>query len=638
MKDAGPLDTALRYAARGWQVLPLHWLLAPGTENAACSCQEGRGCDSKGKHPRYHPDDLPHGLNSATSDEAVIRKWWRRWPRANVGLATGEASGFWVLDVDTRHGGSETLAALVREHGPIPETVEAITGGGGRHVLFLMPDFEIRNVQRKPLALGAGLDVRGTGGLIAAEPSIHASGRGYVWEVSAHPDDIEIAPAPEWLLARVKAAISAREQSGAAAELPERIPHGTQHQALVSIAGSMRRRGCTADEIEAALLVINERRCERPGPPENIRKIAQSVAAYKPAEGRPGAAVRDDAPPERKTQQPQHAANGNGKAPLVPVPATYSAPDLDRMEFGEMLWAVPGIIPEGLTIFAGKQKNGKSWLACQAAIAVASPGGKALGRIAVENGEALYLGLEDSARRLKARMRKLLQGAEPPEALTFATEWPRMAQGGGAALMEWLKQHPKARLVVIDTLIRMWSKRAGGQGNAYEEDYAALQQFQRLAMQTGVAVVVVHHARKATSDDVFDEVSGSLGIQAAADTIVLMKRTRGQPTGMLHVTGRDVETVDLVIRWDPHAGWTLVGEADDAKRSAVEERILDGLREAETRLRPADLAPLIEMRRDVLKVYLWRMAEKGLVVSVDGWYSLPESNLSAQDDPFAESS
>src|SRR5690606_12483269 len=107
------LNHPLSYAALGWRVVPI----APG---------------SKAPSIRDWPD-------VATTDAELIRQWWSRWPDHGIGIACGPGSGLWVLDVDPRNGGDDSLATLTAEHGALPDTVEAITGGGGRHLLFRWP-------------------------------------------------------------------------------------------------------------------------------------------------------------------------------------------------------------------------------------------------------------------------------------------------------------------------------------------------------------------------------------------------------------------------------------------------------------------------------------------------------------------
>jgi len=237
------VDSAVAYARRGWPVLPLHTVTG-----GRCSC--GRGdCASPGKHPL-----TAHGLKSAVADEPIIREWWARWPDANVGIATGPASGLLVLDVDPRHGGDETLAELEARYGKLPDTVEALTGGGGRHLLFQHPGGSVGNSAGK---LGFGLDIRADGGYIVAPPSRHVTGRPYEWDVSSHPDDVPIAPAPAWLLELLRPACSHGTDSTEARDwlkLLQGARDGQRHAVAAQIAGHYLGIGWRPEEVEGRLL------------------------------------------------------------------------------------------------------------------------------------------------------------------------------------------------------------------------------------------------------------------------------------------------------------------------------------------------------------------------------------------------
>jgi putative DNA primase/helicase len=120
---------------------------------------------------------LKNWPSRATTDPKVIRGWYAKDPRSNLAIATGR--GFFALDIDHKSGGFESLAALEAEHGPLPPTVTAITGGGGRHYLYRydVERFTVCNSTK----VRPGIDTRGDGGCIVAAPSLHPSGRRYEW-------------------------------------------------------------------------------------------------------------------------------------------------------------------------------------------------------------------------------------------------------------------------------------------------------------------------------------------------------------------------------------------------------------------------------------------------------------------------
>jgi hypothetical protein len=174
------LVAALSYAARGIPVYPVHWPRPiSGGASLACSCPRGPECDRPAKHPL-----LRHGAKDATTDSGRLGHWWRRWPQANVGLATGIV--FDALDID----GPAGLAALRQLHqvaGPwLPGPLVA-TGGGGWHVWFAPTGLG----NRPPRGLDH-IDWRGRGGCVLAPRSRHICGRSYRWLVG-----LDQAPLPE---------------------------------------------------------------------------------------------------------------------------------------------------------------------------------------------------------------------------------------------------------------------------------------------------------------------------------------------------------------------------------------------------------------------------------------------------------
>ena len=168
------LSAALGYAEQfSWAVLPLR---VREKAPAIPKCRGGRG------------------YFDATTDLETIERLWREYPDSNVGVSC-IGSGFVALDVDPRHRGDRTLAEIERRYGPLPHTVRQLTGGGGEHILFGAP----RDLQPRG-SIGAGIDVKWRGFIVAA-PSVHPhTHRPYVWMPDYHPLRTAIAVPPEWLL------------------------------------------------------------------------------------------------------------------------------------------------------------------------------------------------------------------------------------------------------------------------------------------------------------------------------------------------------------------------------------------------------------------------------------------------------
>ena len=325
----------------------------------------------------------------------------------------------------------------------------------------------------------------------------------------------------------------------------------------------------------------------------------------------------------------QAQANAQAAAPPPPVIEMFTAAELMRMQLPETKWAVKGLLPEGLDILAGKPKLGKSWLAFNLAVAIAA-GGVALGTIEVEAGDVLYLALEDTKRRLQSRLRKLLsmQNSAAPVRLTLATAWPRADKGGLEALGQWLDAHRDARLVIIDTWARFRRVRVT-RGNEYEADYADAVEVKELADRHGVAVLPLHHCRKMEAADPFDEVSGTLGLTAGADAILVLRRARSQADATLHVTGRDVEEDELALRWDAaFAHWSILGNAQDYRITQEQQEVINELKKHGAKMKPAEMAVVLGKKHNTVKVLMWRMAEKGLLTPVKGgFYELPVTGV-----------
>ncbi len=241
---------ALAYAARGWSVIAMQ---------------------PQGKRPLVAWRDFQQ--RRASADE--IARWFQRWPDANVGIVTGRLSGIVVVDVDLRHGGPDSIAEAESAQGRLPPTVEAATGGGGRHLYYAHPGTTVAN----RVALRPGIDLRGDGGCVVAPPSVHPSGRRYAWVDGQGPDEIALAPLPRHFAARAGTA----NPGGHAREhwrelIRDDILEGRRNDTLASLTGHLLWREVDVDVVLELMLAWNRAHCRPPLPDDEVARVVQSIA------------------------------------------------------------------------------------------------------------------------------------------------------------------------------------------------------------------------------------------------------------------------------------------------------------------------------------------------------------------------
>lgn len=295
---------------------------------------------------------------------------------------------------------------------------------------------------------------------------------------------------------------------------------------------------------------------------------------------------------------------------------------LDAQEFPPLAWMVPDLVPEGMTMLVGGPKIGKSWLSLSIALAVSS-GGYALGVVPCGRPRpVLLLALEDGDRRLQGRARELLQGDPIPPLLNHMT---RIEPGYVVPTIEaWLETlDPDAEpLVILDTLGKVMPPAAPGE-SAYQRDYRVAGRLKRICDERpGMALLVLHHDRKAQSEDFVDGVSGTNGIAGAADTIIIIARSRTEDRGLFKVTGRDVIEREYQVTIDGGA-WRLAGESlTDAAAAAQTAKVTENLADRSAELvrfvagrpegvRAAEVAESLGMSTDDARRYLDRAFKAG---------------------------
>lgn len=246
----------------------------------------------------------------------------------------------------------------------------------------------------------------------------------------------------------------------------------------------------------------------------------------------------------------------------ISIPA-IPASMLQQMKLAPTTWLVEGILPQGAAVLSAGSKIGKSWMALDLGVSVAS-GRQFLGHETRQAG-VLYMALEDSFNRLQDRLGKMLEGSPAPEGLDLMTDFANMDEGFDDLLRDYFRQGKEhVKLVIVDTLQRV--RGSGSRGESmYAQDYRELSLLKALADELKICLLFVHHNRKMPDEtDPFNLISGSTGIMGVADTIwVITKESRKSEKATLHVTGRDVLQEGIVLRFDKETyRWQALGDRE----------------------------------------------------------------------------
>jgi hypothetical protein len=517
-----------------------------------------------------------------------------------------------VLDVDPRRykDGVDQQVELWEQLGlSKPDTFVVRTGSGGCHIYFKKP----RNIRVRSRVPGyPAIDIKTAGGYVIGAASAHdETGKSYRVEAGSPK---KIAECPPALLELVSASNSiAPSREPAQGLICDDVYTRRQFETYLLNAepavqgdGGENRTFVTACEgrdlglpektvFELMSLHYNPR-CEPPWEEEDLeRKVAN---AFRYAQNVPG------------NRHPDIAFAGIGTEPKTSLSqiSTISATELFNKHLPEPRWAIDSILPEGLTIIAGAPKVGKSWMAFSLCIAVAT-GTKALGNFPARKGLVLYLALEDNQRRLRDRLHKLSNGDDQliSTQLLLSSDILRFDKGGLKALDDWLLSHPECRLVIIDTLGR-FSPSPDKKMNAYDNDYRVLAAMQKLAHSRGIALVFITHLRKQHSNDPYEQVTGSTGITGAADAIWLLTRGRGDSTGILRITGRDVEEKELAVHFDKATcQWSALGDAERIQLGRERQEIIECLEQSDEPMGPKEVAQAIGRKEGNIKNLMRKM-------------------------------
>lgn len=508
---------ALYYASLKWPVFPL----VP-----------------REKIPLFSKKQGGNGSLDATTDAAQITAWWTAHPDANVGLATGGASGLYVVDID----GPEGEASLAR-YGDLPATPESRTGKG-RHLLFHWPDG--RNSAGK---LGPKIDTRGAGGYIVAAPSVHPNGGKYRWAVS--PAAAEVQPLPAAMadvLTAVAGAIVPEGARGSAIDVVlNGVQEGGRNQALTEYVGRLFAKGLRELEVLEVARGVNATKFSPPLGNSEVEAVVKSVAAAHLRNHGPRVLTTEAAPDEPMAPVgfgTFEAMLTKAQQPVDALPTMWPSWNSACRMYGGGV----GLARGWHVVVAGGAGVGKSLVALNLT-AAALLGGHSVG----------WLSLEMSREQLLMRLMGIVTGRRlsdmepgqffnPDVFASAATEVIEKMQMAGSQL--WMAERPSrqlldvdrlmrdavdagCRLVVLDYLQLVHVADAQKMDDAMRRVSAAVQS---LAFRYGVTTLALSQFNRSTTqskDGAKPSIYGLMGgssLENDADQIILLDHTTRQKT------------------------------------------------------------------------------------------------------------
>lgn len=521
------------------------------------------------------------GFHHATTDRGQIESWWHTWPDA--GIATPDYD---VVDVDAYKPGGREDWEKIRPLIP-SDTPRQKTPRGGVQFFFAAGSLNGRK-------FADTIDLRYAGrNYVLLPPSRFAEHGRYAWVTSVL--ERKPKPAPDFP--------NSASRSTPAPPIADKIPHGRQHYELVSLAGSMRRRGMNADEIFAALWQVNVNRCERPGPEENIRQIAESVERYEP-EAKPTPQDTDTPANEEADEQPIVFVT---LREFLEMEFPPSESLVGQARGGTNLlprhgWLLPWG-PEGCaktSIVADLIAHGAAgldWLGYEIAAPI---------RFVVVVNEGVPGALQDKLAQ-KVELWDGEQDALLDRIAVYASPWGAFTLRNERMLWH-LREYAdefEADYIALDPLHTVGTTGAGAPAETEEFKH----RLRELGLWESVGVVTAHHSNKAGM------VSGDWGRHP--DTLIRLEKDGDRPASKWTLQkARPADPDELgklrFLEWETERlGYRWVERSPEAvgdeNRNAVMAAVRDGKHAV------ADVAAAVELSERTVKRHLHALEERGLL-------------------------
>lgn len=580
------LDHALEYARLGFRVMPLR---------------------ERAKVPA-----TAHGCKDATTDEDQIRRWWSLWPRANIGIATGEGLVVVDIDNDSTKGkfGSESLHEWEGRWGALPETVTCLTGSGGMHLYYRV---------NGPFSNCAGIlpdiDIRADGGYVVAPPSVHPNGRTYEWEADHDPSTAILKPVKAGSsLARLLSTRRKKTPQEAPNEpTAANIPEGRRTDALVSLVGTLVDAGLSREAIIEAVKAENLQKCV---PPLSDDELENNVF---PALTRGWV-----------SKHPYEQAENTPRALPEPVPLAEVYEDPPAL--APVL--IDGVLRKGhKLLISGPSKAGKSFALMELAIAIAE-GRPWLGS-ACTAGRVLYLNMEIDDPSCIARFLKIyseLKISEPhPERISVWTlrGWAMPL----AKLVPLIIQRAQGfAAVIIDPLYKVMD---GADENSNSDVARMVGAFDTIATATGASVIYAHHYAKGTAGDreAIDRAAGAGTFARDPDAILTLTQLDTDDPADPNRTAWRLEFIlrEFAARDPVNMWWDYPLHRPDTTGKLADEQIRTSLTQAARRKEGMDVS-----RRNLQIAETDTAARMAMADTLDGTFTLADWMKYSKDKTISE--
>lgn len=561
--DNSIMNAALEYASKGWSVIPI----------------------SRDKQPLIK---WKNATREELTDPEAIKSWWKKYPSANVAIVTGKRSGGLVvidLDIDDKKGidGKDSLQKWCDENDMfcLESCATVETGRGGQHLYF-----QSDNDYHNQVGCLDGVDIRGEGGCVVAPPSIHGSTRRtYSWDIE---DDDVIVPKADSDVTFFLASMEMKNNSKEPAEEKKNdftkiTKEGGRNNQLFKYLARLQGDGETNEAIKEYAHIYNKTHLIPPLDDEEVDRTIESVLSHSEWKGTRAApaAKNDHALSETKRKRLKVKTAAELMAKNVPKPKVFVGVDSDAP-----------LLMEGTCLLASKPKIGKSLFVMALCMALCE--GKPFLGFKTQKCSALYLDLEIGDALEKERVRDLLAGVTPPSNLYLTTlddeERVDLINNGFVEQIEdFIKEYTDIGVVVVDVFQKVRPKKMRGESDDYERAYNEIGPLNKLAGKYHISIILVSHLRKGDSDDPYDNILGSTGLQGAVSQMIVMSRQRTKDGGPIHIniTGKAIKGMpEFNVKLNENAQWIIVnGENEEINAQA---ELLNQYRSSSIRMKIVD--------------------------------------------------